>query len=192
MAFAKIESGVVNIGALGCPELGNCSDSENSQGGTLAVAIREGGSKWSVLEQPQAWLPLKVSHRRKVAEARLLRSVESAHTNTGEIGELVSTLGICGPAVPLDSQAKYALLASGTGDALLRLLSPSRPDYRERIWDQAAGSIIVEEAGGRVTDLDGKPLDFSHGRGLEANRGILATNGQLHEEILAGLKEIGA
>ena len=86
----------------------------------------------------------------------------------------------------MDSQAKYAVLAAGDGDVLLRLISPSRPDYREKIWDQAAGSIVIEEAGGRITDLDGKPLDFSHGRTLAKNRGILATNGHLHDAVLAG------
>ena len=86
----------------------------------------------------------------------------------------------------MDSQAKYAVLAAGEGDVLLRLLSPSRPDYREKIWDQAAGSIVIEEAGGRITDLDGKPLDFSHGRTLAKNRGIVATNGHLHDAVLEG------
>ncbi len=88
----------------------------------------------------------------------------------------------------MDSQAKYAVLAAGEGDVLLRLISPSRPDYREKIWDQAAGSIVIEEAGGRITDLDGKPLDFSHGRTLAKNRGILATNGHLHDAVLARLR----
>jgi 3'(2'), 5'-bisphosphate nucleotidase len=92
----------------------------------------------------------------------------------------------------MDSQAKYVVLAAGAGDVLLRLISPSRPDYREKIWDQAAGSIVVTESGGRITDLDGKPLDFSQGRTLAQNRGILATNGHLHEAILAGLRKIGA
>jgi 3'(2'), 5'-bisphosphate nucleotidase len=92
----------------------------------------------------------------------------------------------------MDSQAKYAVLAAGVGDILVRLISPSRPDYRERIWDQAAGMIVVTEAGGRVTDLDGRPLDFSHGRTLAKNRGILATNGHLHDVVLAGLREIRA
>jgi 3'(2'), 5'-bisphosphate nucleotidase len=75
---------------------------------------------------------------------------------------------------------------------LLRLISPKQPNYKEKIWDQAAGSIIVTEALGKVTDLDGKPLDFSHGRSLDANRGILATNGPLHEALLAGLRTIAA
>ena len=72
----------------------------------------------------------------------------------------------------------------------MRLLSPSRPDYHETIWDQAAGSIVITEAGGRVSDLDGRPLDFSHGRTLKRNRGILATNGHLHEAVLSALREL--
>jgi 3'(2'), 5'-bisphosphate nucleotidase len=122
----------------------------------------------------------------------LLCSVEKAHTDPSGIGALVSALKIAADPVPLDSQAKYALLAAGVGDVNLRLLSPARLDYREKVWDQAAGSIVVEEAGGRVSDLDGKPLDFSQGRTLAANRGVLATNELLHEAILDGLKQIGA
>lgn len=49
-------------------------------------------------------------------------------------------------------------------------------------WDLAAGTLIVEEAGGKVTDLLGGPLD------LEVCR-ILATNGKLHEPMLAILRE---
>jgi len=92
----------------------------------------------------------------------------------------------------MDSQAKYAVLAAGAGELLFRLLSAAKPDYRERIWDQAAGSIVVEEAGGKVTDLDGKTLDFSRGRTLAANRGVVASNGLLHDAALAALAQVGA
>jgi 3'(2'), 5'-bisphosphate nucleotidase len=92
----------------------------------------------------------------------------------------------------MDSQAKYAVLASGGGEVILRLLSPKRPDYREKIWDQAAGALILEEAGGRITDLDGKPLDFAQGRKLINNRGVLASNGYLHETLLQTLAALKA
>jgi 3'(2'), 5'-bisphosphate nucleotidase len=91
----------------------------------------------------------------------------------------------------MDSQAKYAVLAAGQGDLLVRLLSPSMPDYREKIWDQAAGALIIEEAGGTITDLDGRTLDFAAGRTLAHNRGVVASNGHLHEAALAALKRIG-
>ena len=60
-------------------------------------------------------------------------------------------LGINAPPVRIDSQAKYALVARGEADIYLRL--PTRADYREKIWDHAAGALIVAEAGGVVTDI---------------------------------------
>ena len=94
--------------------------------------------------------------------------------------------------VLMDSQAKYAVLASGGAEVLLRLLSPKQPNYTEKIWDQAAGSIVLEEAGGQISDLDGKPLDFTTGRSLVHNRGILASNGPLHLAALEALHQVGA
>jgi 3'(2'), 5'-bisphosphate nucleotidase len=183
IALALIRNGKVELGVLGCPEL---------HSGTIIVAVRGQGTWAQPLPSKGEWQRQNVSSRQAPEDARILRSVEKAHTNVDEIGQLAANLGVAAPAVAMDSQAKYAVLAAGEGDVLLRLLSPSRPDYREKIWDQAAGSIVVEEAGGRITDLDGKPLDFSHGRTLAKNRGILATNGQLHDAILSGLRSIGA
>jgi 3'(2'), 5'-bisphosphate nucleotidase len=92
----------------------------------------------------------------------------------------------------MDSQAKSLLLAAGEGELIFRLLSPRRPDYAERIWDQAAGAILVEEAGGRVTDLTGAPLEFSAGRTLTRNIGVLASNGLLHDTALDAIRRAGA
>jgi myo-inositol-1(or 4)-monophosphatase len=44
-------------------------------------------------------------------------------------------------------------------------------------WDVAAGSLIVEEAGGRVTNFDGTPFNINA-------RNILATNSLIHEEMM--------
>jgi 3'-phosphoadenosine 5'-phosphosulfate (PAPS) 3'-phosphatase len=67
---------------------------------------------------------------------------------------------------------------------------PTRADYQEKIWDHAAGMLLVEEAGGRVTDVTGRPLEFTHGRELSANRGVVATNGPLHDRVLEVLKAL--
>jgi HAL2 family 3'(2'),5'-bisphosphate nucleotidase len=191
VALGKIEHGVVTIGVLGCPELAASSKSAPGGAGSLVVAVRGEGTWWQPLVGNGQWHQLHVSDRADVASARILRSVEKAHTNTDEISRLAEHLGITAAPVPLDSQAKYAVLAAGAGDVLLRLISPKAPNYKEKIWDQAAGSLVITEAGGRVTDLDGRPLDFSHGRELTKNRGILATNGTLHDVILCGLQAIG-
>ena len=196
VCLAYVEQGKVQVGALGCPELIDARRPERGGAGSVLVAARDEGA-WTqpldlAADEVDRWEQLAVDDRSDPRQARLLCSVEKAHTDTGGIGALVAKLEIAADPVPLDSQAKYAVLAAGVGDVLLRLLSPSRPDYREKIWDQAAGSIVVQEAGGRVSDLDGKPLDFSHGRTLATNRGVLATNGRLHDAMLAGLRQIGA
>lgn len=61
--------------------------------------------------------------------------------------------------------------------------------YREKIWDHAAGSIIVTEAGGRITDASGAPLDFSKGRWLDLDRGIVAGAPAAHAAIIRALQE---
>lgn len=49
-------------------------------------------------------------------------------------------------------------------------------------WDVAAGSLIVREAGGRVTNLENGPLDMNSGH-------ILATNGHIHRELVGVFQE---
>jgi 3'(2'), 5'-bisphosphate nucleotidase len=202
VALALVREGQVELGVLGCPALADgwmwngCKPDPNGPGSLVLAALGKG-----TFTQPldigdksyePSWNSLFVSACDQSSSARILRSVEKAHTNTDEIGRLAATLGITAAPAAMDSQAKYAVLAAGEGDVLLRLISPSRPDYREKIWDQAAGSLVVAEAGGRITDLDGRSLDFSHGRTLANNRGIVATNGLLHDAILVGLRAIGA
>ena len=49
--------------------------------------------------------------------------------------------------------------------------------------------LVVEEAGGVVTDVDGQGLDFSPGAKMTLNRGILATNGVLHPQLQECIRE---
>ncbi len=183
VAFALVEDGQVQVGVLGCPNLDSLS---------LVVAARGQGVWAASLENDALLERLSISNRTDPTQARVLRSFESGHTNVSQIDVFAEALGISAEPVRMDSQAKYAVLAAGGGEIYLRLLSPKRREYREKIWDQAAGSIVIEEAGGRVTDLDGKALDFTRGRSLAGNRGICATNGHLHEVTLDALKAIQA
>ena len=67
----------------------------------------------------------------------------------------------------------YALLAEGAAEAMVEVdLSP---------WDAAAPTVLIEEAGGRVTDFDGR-------RAIDS-RTFLATNGILHETFLERLQD---
>lgn len=193
VALALIVDGAVQIGVLGCPNLVDGYLPHVGGPGSLAVAVRGGGA-WvgSLAQDSPEWTPARVSPVSEPAQARLLRSFESGHTNISQIDVFAAQLAVQAEPVRMDSQAKYAVLAAGRGELYLRLISPKQLDYREKIWDQAAGSLLVEEAGGRVTDLHGHPLDFSAGRELRNNRGILASNGLLHSMALKALKAIDA
>jgi 3'(2'), 5'-bisphosphate nucleotidase len=192
VALALVEGGRVTLGVLGCPNLHPHGEPLRRGSGALMVAMHGGGAWTSSLLDEGSFSRLHVSPREHAEAARVLRSLEESHTNRGQIEEFTRHLGTQHEPLAMDSQAKFAVLAAGGGDLLMRLLSPSQPDYREKIWDIAAGALIVTEAGGRVSDLRGFPLDFTTGRMLTANRGLLASNGRLHDVALRALEEIGA
>lgn len=189
-ALALIVDGEIVVGALGCPNLNTDIEPDFESGSCTIVAVRGEGT-WVFGRSMEAGRQLQVSDVNDSSKARLLRSFESGHTDTGKINALTKSLDVAAQPVLMDSQAKYALLAAGRGDILFRLLSPDRLDYREKIWDQAAGGLIVEEAGGQISDLYGKPLDFTVGRLLKNNVGVLASNGYLHAGALQALRETG-
>ena len=193
VALALVVDGQPQVGVLGCPNLVDGYKVDLDGEGSLLVAARDEGAWVTALEGSQTeFVPLRVSQETASSQARLLRSFESGHTNAGQIDSFNQALGGEAEPVRMDSQAKYGVLAAGHGEIYLRLLSPGRGDYREKVWDQAAGAVIVEAAGGKVTDLNGKPLDFSAGRRLINNRGVCVTNGHLHDAALNALKAIGA
>jgi 3'(2'), 5'-bisphosphate nucleotidase len=190
-ALALLEAGQVSVGALGCPNLNHQLEPEIGGEGVVVVAIRGQGC-WALSLDGKSLGKLSVSMISDPGQARVLRSFESGHTDSGKLEQIIERLGTAHPPVLMDSQAKYALMAAGKGELLFRLLSPAQPGYVEKIWDQAAGSIVVEEAGGKVTDLRGNTLDFTRGRGLTENIGVLASNKHLHDNALEIVRSIGA
>lgn len=63
------------------------------------------------------------------------------------------------------------------------------PGPRTKLWDTCAPQIILEEAGGRFTDLFGFEMRYD-GRDLHNRNGILATNGISHDAAVKHLKPI--
>lgn len=187
VAIGILRDGVPWGGVLACPNLPVDSETPDAGLGVLFVAARGRGVLRTALDTDQEEA-VRVSDVATPATARILGSVESAHGDPLLLTALIERLGIGGGVVRLDSQAKYGSVAAAAAEIYLR--PQSRPDYRERVWDHAAGVVVVEEAGGRVTDLYGRNLDFTRGHRLEDNRGIVATNGLVHDLVLEALSEI--
>ena len=85
------------------------------------------------------------------------------------------------------SHVRYAALVFGGGDFLVRI--PAGEDSLSCIWDHAGAHLIYNEVGGRVTDLDGKAVDFAAGRYLARNRGLVFAKEDIHEKVLAAVRE---
>lgn len=187
VALALIENGQVVLGVLGCPNL----PMADGQGALLTAVRGEGARMFALNSDDQKGEAISVSKIAETSAARFCESVESGHSDQGTAAQIAKALGISNEPVRMDSQVKYAAVARGDAEIYLRL--PTRADYREKIWDHAAGMIVVQEAGGTVTDIKGHPLDFTHGKTLAANQGIIATGGvsggTVHEQVVAVVQQ---
>lgn len=201
VCLALMVDGDVKVGVLGCPNLpvddsapltedmGSAATDAEGKGVLFSAVQGEGATSQPLTKGPVAkGQPIHVSKISKVSEAVMCESVEPGHSSKGDNALIAEKLGITGRPVQMDSQAKYGSVARGAGDLYLRL--PVRKDYIEKIWDHAAGDLIVREAGGQVTDVAGKRLNFSLGRTLTENKGVIATPANVHAEVLKAVQEV--
>ncbi|RMZ83237.1 hypothetical protein DV738_g1354, partial [Chaetothyriales sp. CBS 135597] len=212
VCLALLVDGDVHVGVLGCPNLpvddkqplpddiGTvviAEDSDSSSApthGVLFSAVKGEGATSQPLTArgapaaSAAATPIHVSRISDVKQATLCESVEPGHSSKGDNALISEKLGITRRPVQMDSQAKYGSVARGAGDLYLRL--PVLKNYVEKIWDHAAGDLLVREAGGQVTDINGKRLDFSRGRTLTENKGVVASPRDVHAEVLKAVQEV--
>lgn len=192
VCLALIIDGEVQVGVIGCPNLPHSLRDPNSKKGGLFTAIKGHGSYFQDLNSDITY-PLDISQKISVHnefgldKARVLEGVEKGHSSHGLQGLIKEKIGITQPSVNLDSQAKYCALSKGDAEIYLRL--PKDPNYREKIWDHAAGYLLVHESGGKVTDIYGNKLDFGYGRTLNS-QGVIAASTTVHGEIIAAIKSI--
>lgn len=184
IALALLEGGEVQLGLLACPALPFPGTPPSR--GTLFTAVRGEGAMALPLPGGEG-KPIRVNPSGEASQLQRIESVESAHSDRGAQERLDRLLGCQRPPRQMDSQAKYGAVAWGEADLYLRVPLPQFARRGENVWDHAAGSLVVQEAGGRVTDLAGHPLDFSAGPQLSRNRGIVASNGAVHEQVLAAI-----
>ena len=192
VALGRIEEGRVVMGVMGCPNLPSDRArplDEADPPGCIYAGVLDCGSGELHAEAPDgSAMPIEAATYREGQPIRVCESVEAAHSKHDDVERIVQAIGIGKSPVRLDSQCKYAVVARGQADAYLRL--PTRKDYVEKIWDHAAGSLIASEAGAVVTDVTGAPLDFTRGRRLESNRGIVCAAPGLHERVIEVIDQL--
>jgi 3'(2'), 5'-bisphosphate nucleotidase len=201
VCLALMVDGKVKVGVLGCPNLpvddnaridasiGKDQTDDEGKGVLFSAVEAQGANSRPLTTGALAESrPIKMKPLEDLSQAAFCESVEAGHSNQGDQAEIAKRLGIVQPSVRMDSQAKYASIARGAGDIYLRL--PAKKGYQEKIWDHAAGTLIVAEAGGKVTDSTGKEHDFGIGRTLGENKGFVAAPKGVHAKLLQVVQEV--
>jgi 3'(2'), 5'-bisphosphate nucleotidase len=201
VCLALMVDGDVKVGVLGCPNLPIDDsaplssdagvDQTDAEGkGVLFAAVAGQGATSRPLGTAGLGKsqPIHMRTVKDISQATFCESVEAGHSSHSDLSAIAKKLGVTRKSVRMDSQAKYGSIARGAGDIYLRL--PVSATYQEKIWDHAAGDLIVREAGGQVTDSLGRRLDFSRGRTLAENKGVVAAPAAVHGQVLDVVKEV--
>ncbi|KAE9613516.1 hypothetical protein Lal_00015955 [Lupinus albus] len=210
VSLSLIEAGEVVLGVIGCPNypmrkewlsyhhsyhriisMLTPTTSETWNKGCVIYAKKGSGKAWM---QPVVHVNKKFvwpNHAKQVsissidnpALATFCETVEKANSSHSFTEGLALSVGLSKRPLRALSMMKYVAIACGNAEVFMKF---ARASYKEKIWDHAAGVIIIQEAGGIVTDVRGDPLDFSKGLYLEGlDRGIVACAGPtLHEKII--------
>ncbi|XWS11083.1 hypothetical protein CRYUN_Cryun38cG0053400 [Craigia yunnanensis] len=212
VALALIEEGKLVLGVLGCPnypmkkELLNYNHhphqtmpkspppSDIWEKGCVMYAMRGSGQAWmqpliygdTKFEWPNSARLIQVSPVDDPSLATFCEPVEKANSNHLFTAGLANSMGLKKQPMRVHSMVKYAAIARGDAEIFIKF---ARSGYKEKIWDHAAGVVIVEEAGGVVTDAGGRLLDFCKGLYLEGlDRVTIACSGPtLHDKIIGAV-----
>ncbi len=201
IALGLCEKGKIVGGVLGCPNMPmskipeDVDALETKKPGVIFAAYENLGCKYAAMDakEPVGKDSFTATSDQLVKcgedGARYMESwgdsIVADHAFTNALSEKV---GITRKALRIDSQAKYGSLSRG--DAHIYLRFPPKT-YREKVWDHAAGAIIISESGGVISDAAGVPLEFGNGRFLDINGGIVASaTPELHEQLLKAIADL--
>ncbi|UNI14557.1 3'(2'),5'-bisphosphate nucleotidase [Purpureocillium takamizusanense] len=202
VSLALIEDGKEVLGVIACPNLklddtGRIRESSVDKVGLgiILSAVKGQGATVTALPSAQARtlpepVPLEpLQPPAEVARAHIVDCSLNPTASRAKMQEVANRLGASFPGTDVwSSHIRYAALVVGGGDILIRI--PSAPGSTTCIWDHAGAQLIFKELGGKVTDLDGRPVDFSAGRHLSNNRGLLSARKDIHAKVLAVVQEL--
>ncbi|OAA69887.1 myo-inositol-1(or 4)-monophosphatase [Cordyceps fumosorosea ARSEF 2679] len=194
--IALLVDGQQMLSAVGAPNTSvnarrplNNPDVDPTDGGCIAFAVKGRGAYVRPMHDraaaatPPRRLP-KLPAVRRVQDLRFVTSHDMADSILPGIHEkLTARMGIAFPGCDLLPWVlRWTALAMGLGDTTVQV-------YKARarlgkVWDHAGAVLLFEETGGRVTDIDGRPLDWLAGRKFTRNFGFVAAPPDIHAEVL--------
>jgi 3'(2'), 5'-bisphosphate nucleotidase len=182
VCLAFIRDGVPIVGIAGCPRLG--------PNGMLIAAVRGVGVlQWQLdaLDAPPTMPRASNARSGTIVACESTGVSDRARERLRRIAE---TLGEPLIVRPMESQCKFALVATGDADLAIRLASANPNGQRDMIWDYAGAVVFAEESGARMTDCDGRPLRFGEGRSIAGTRGVLCSASWLHARTVEACRSV--
>ena len=162
--------------------IGLCLDGRPVLG---VVAHPSTGAVWSGVVGQAAWREQPGGTRTPVqtsplAEPPGVRIVVSQSRRSPQIDAFRRALGVTDEMTVGSVGLKVALVAQGERDLYLY------PGEQTKLWDTCGPEAILIAAGGRMSDMDGRPLDYGKAD-LNNRSGVVASNGPLHDHVIRAL-----
>ncbi len=162
--------------------IGLCLDGRPALG---AVAQPSTGTMWSGVVGQAAWrdhadgtrAPMRTS---ALARPPGVRIVVSQSRRSPKIDAFRRALGVTDEMTVGSVGLKVALVSQGERDLYLY------PGEQTKLWDTCGPEALLIAAGGRMSDMDGRPLDYSKAD-LNNRSGVVASNGPLHDHVIRAL-----
>lgn len=205
VSLSLIENGREVVGVLCCPNLrlndGRVDeDSVDPNGlGVMLTAVRGQGASVRALGAsgsttsyvlPEAKPLKRLTSPSDLKDLHIVDSRLSTAIRHDIIEQLAEQLGAKYPGTEVwSSHMRYSSLILGGADCQVRVPAQSGTP-RVFIWDHAGAQLIFTEVGGKITDLDGKEMDFGAGRQMSNNRGMMVAREGVHDELLTLTKAI--
>ncbi|MFX1308240.1 MAG: inositol monophosphatase family protein [Promethearchaeota archaeon] len=143
---------------------------------SVAIFAAEESQGAQVSYNNQDFIPIAVSQIKEIRDIRLCHSL---HYDQPWVLNFAKKIGIKN-FIQIDSMAKFCMVAEGTADLYIKPLDAAH----SFTWDFMPGDLIVREAGGEITDLNGEPLIFKQEKCVWTAPGIVASNRFLQNKIL--------
>ncbi len=186
VGVALIEGATLTGSIIGCPGYGTSIVPHYADDGAIFYAWE--GKAYRMTTTGENAEQIHSSHRTDPSSVVLLQSVERAHGDKSRKSQSYLQAGYGESQLhELDSMEKYALVASGAADVVLHI--PNKPSTFNT-WDHAPGQALLEAAGGRVSNLDGTPLDMTQGAVIPNCQGLVITNGVLHDRFVEAVQKV--
>lgn len=199
--MALLEGGRQVLSVVACPTISPeatepvANDTVDPTGrGCILFAVRGFGAYVRPLPGPASSVEARKlpQHAAAATSPEQLRSVSCFNLlDSGVDGvhkKITEKLGVAFPGCDLLGWVpRWAVLALGLANMTVWVYK-SRGRHA-KIWDHSGAILLFEEVGGRVTDVDGKAIDWTAGRKLKNNFGFVAAPPLLHDVVLRTVHE---